>query len=120
MPIKVNFASHLDVILEKTAHAMDKSGDDLSQYLVEIVQEEILYGYSKPIVDTGALFDSIKAEVQMASQNTYTVNAGSNLHYAKYVHNGTSKMKARPFIRSAFNKNQAKIKEIMTDPFRNA
>lgn len=120
MPIKVNFASHLDVILGKKEVAMERSKSDLSEYLVEMVQEEILYGYSRPIVDTGALFDSIQAEVQAASQNAYTVSAGSNLHYAKYVHNGTTKMRARPFITSAFNKNQDKIKKIMTEPFTDA
>lgn len=120
MAIKVNFQSHLDVILDKAHSAMDRSGQDLSEFLVEIVQDEILYGYGKPIVDTGALFDSIQAEVQRASQNAYSVNAGSNLHYAKYVHNGTTKMKARPFVRSAFYKNQAKIQEVMTEPFKNA
>lgn len=55
-------------------------------------------------VDTGRLQGSI----------TYAVDGqkgavGTNVEYAPYVHNGTSRMPARPFLRNAGEKNKDKI-----------
>lgn len=40
---------------------------------------------------------------------------GSNLEYARYVHDGTVNQKANPFIRKAINNNIKNIKAILRD-----
>lgn len=44
-----------------------------------------------------------------AEQNTVVV--GSNVSYAEYVHNGTSKMAGRPFLREGIDKTKDKMQE---------
>lgn len=104
------------------------SMDKLSEALVEAVQEQMLYGYHTPhgldghteIVDTGALYDSIKADWESQSQNLYVANVGvpngsKAADYVEFVHNGTYKLEARPFITDGILKAQDNIKEIFAD-----
>lgn len=44
-----------------------------------------------------------------AEQNTVVV--GSNVEYAEYVHNGTSKMAGRPFLREGIDQTKDKMQE---------
>ena len=44
-----------------------------------------------------------------AEQNTVVV--GSNVEYAEYVHNGTSRMAGRPFLREGIDKTKGKMQE---------
>lgn len=51
-------------------------------------------------VDTGALQDDIKVYAAKLQRDI-----GNNIYYCIYVHNGTYKMKARPYLFNAFEKN---------------
>lgn len=108
--------------LERNAEA---SMEKLAEALVEAVQKQMLDGYHTPhgkdghteIVDTGALFDSIKADWEKQSQNLYTANVGvpSNspaAEYVEFVHNGTYKLEARPFITDGILNAEKAIREI--------
>lgn len=110
-------------VLRRMDGAMSSAADDIKEMLVEAVQEKILYGYHDPhgkdghteIVDTGRLFDSIQADVKRDSQNTYTVTVGStgDTPYSIFVHQGTRKLKGRPFIRDAMEESRPKIRKIL-------
>ena len=94
----------------------------------ESVQYQILYGYNDPhgddghteIVDTGALFESIKGDVKRQSQNLYTVTVGTDRPYAVYVHNGTRKLKARRFITDGLARANKEMKDILIAEMKNA
>lgn len=117
-------------VMKKLSHAIDGVAQTVEADLVEAVQDKILYGYQEPhgadghteIVDTGRLFDSIKAEVKRVSQNTVDVTVGStgSTPYAVYVHNGTRKLKGRPFITDAINESRPDIRATMIDGLQNA
>lgn len=63
-------------------------------------------------VDTGALQTSIKKEVKWEGDKIVgTVTAGEDLPYAVMIEFGTSKMRARPFMRPAWNENLEWIKK---------
>ena len=47
------------------------------------------------LVDSGTLLRSITSQV---IGSHHTVQIGTNVHYAEYLNNGTTKMPARPFI----------------------
>ena len=117
------FQDHSDMVFRQLHSNAQASVEQLVEALPEAVQKQILYGYNTPhgpdghteIVDTGRLFDSIAAEVQRASQNVYTVNVGTNVPYAKYVHNGTYKLESRPFITDGVLGAQDTIRDIFED-----
>lgn len=97
---------HSDVVLKRVATNAQAAIAAAADILVESVQEKILYGYSDlhgnpphtEIVDTGRLFDSITANVSRVSQNAFNADVGTDVPYAYWVHEGTSRLKGRPFI----------------------
>lgn len=64
-------------------------------------------------IDTGNLRNSITHEVVDAEQAVYV---GTNVEYALYVHEGTSKMAPNRFLKNAVERN----KEQITDYIKNA
>lgn len=116
-------------VLRKLGKAIDNAAQETKEMLVEAVQEKILYGYNDPhgkdghteIVDTGRLFDSINADVKRDSQNTVTVSVGStgDTPYSIFVHQGTRKLKGRPFIRDAMEESRVKVRKIMENNIKN-
>ena len=127
---RFTFVDNSAVVLRKMINATDGAARELENDLVEAVQEKILYGYNEPhgkdghteIVDTGRLFDSIDAEVKRVSQNTVDISVGAtgDTAYAVYVHNGTRKLKGRPFITDGVEGSRGHIREVMEGKYRNA
>lgn len=67
-------------------------------------------------VDTGALQASITMTVTPQGEKVIgKVEAGHNVPYAIAVEYGTSKMKARPFMRPALNLNREVMKRILEE-----
>lgn len=60
-------------------------------------------------VDTGRLRNSITHVIDGGELSTYI---GTNVEYARYVHNGTSRQKAQPFLTDAVNQNADKYRRI--------
>ena len=119
----VRFVDHSTVVLRKIGTNSKTAMDNAAEMLVEAVQEKILYGYKDvhgnpphtEIVDTGKLFESITAEVKRDSQNAYSTTVGANTKYAKYVHDGTSKLKGRPFVRDGVMSRQKEMQKILSE-----
>lgn len=122
MAAKFTFKDNSTQVFKAVIAQLDDAADQLKQELVEAVQTKILYGYKDPhgpdghteIVDTGRLFDSIDANVKRVSQNTVDIEVGTNdVPYAIYVHNGTRKLKGRPFIRDTLREQQSHIRDVI-------
>jgi HK97 gp10 family phage protein len=60
-------------------------------------------------VDSGRLKQSITNQV---NEDEKSVDIGTNVDYAVYVHEGNSKQSSKPFIKDAIIKNIDKIKQI--------
>lgn len=124
------FVDNSAEVLRKLRGAIDGVAEQLKEDLVEGVQEKMLYGYNDPhgsdghteIVDTGRLFDSIQAEVKRVSQNTVDINVGATgeTNYAVYVHEGTHKLKGRPFITDGVQEKREHIRATLENGLRNA
>ena len=73
-------------------------------------------GHAKKLcpVDTGTLRNSITHTYD--SKFAYI---GTNVEYAPYVENGTSKMKARPFLKPAATEHGEEYKKLMEDSLKN-
>ena len=122
------FKDNTELILNALASATAEGAQKMADTAVESVQYQILYGYKDPhgedghteIVDTGALFDSIKGDVKRQSQNLYTITVGTDRDYAVYVHNGTRHLKARRFITDGINRARGDMEDIFRDEMKNA
>ena len=122
------FKDNTELILNSLASATKEGAQKMADCAVDSVQYQILYGYKDPhgkdghteIVDTGALFDSIKGDVKRQSQNLYTITVGTDRPYAVYVHNGTRYLKARRFITDGINRARGDMEDILRDEMKNA
>lgn len=122
------FKDNTELVLNALASATKEGAQKMADTAVESVQYQILYGYKDPhgkdghteIVDTGALFDSIKGDVKRQSQNLYTITVGTDRPYAVYVHNGTRYLKARRFITDGINRARGDMEDILRDEMKNA
>lgn len=122
------FKDNTEIVLNALASATKEGAQKMADCAVDSVQYQILYGYKDPhgkdghteIVDTGALFDSIKGDVKRQSQNLYTITVGTDRPYAVYVHNGTRYLKARRFITDGINRARGDMEDILMDEMKNA
>lgn len=116
------FKDNSAVVLRKIGTNSQTAMRNAADMLVEAVQEKMLYGYHTPhgrpphteIVDTGRLFESIQAAVKRDSQNAFSVDVGTDVEYARYVHDGTSRVEGRPFIRDGVMGKQKELKELLS------
>ena len=60
-------------------------------------------------VDTGRLRNSITNAVEVGERSVYI---GSNVEYAAFVELGTSRMKARPYLKPAATEHTAEYKSL--------
>lgn len=124
--VNYTFQDNSDIVLRKVGTNSRSAMEKAAEIMVESIQEKILYGYHDvhgnpphtEIVDTGRLFDSIKAQVRRTSQNAYATEAGSDVPYAIYVHDGTRKLKGRPFITDGILAAQPELKEILSNELK--
>lgn len=122
------FKDNTEMVLDALSSVTKEGAEKIAKEAVDSVQYQILYGYKDPhgkdghteIVDTGALFDSIKGDVKRQSQNLYTVTVGTDRPYAVYVHNGTRYLKARRFITDGINRARGTFKSIFESLMKNA
>lgn len=68
-----------------------------------------------PHLQCGTLSNSITWEVD---KTTLEGRVGSNLPYSKYLTEGTSHMRPRPFLEPALEENRQRIVEILTEPMK--
>ena len=122
------FKDNTELVLNALHSATKEGAQKMADCAVDSVQYQILYGYKDPhgedghteIVDTGALFDSIKGDVKRQSQNLYTITVGTDRPYAVYVHNGTRYLKARRFITDGINRARGDMEDILRDEMKHA
>lgn len=122
------FKDNTELVLNALASATKEGAQKMADCAVDSVQYQILYGYKDPhgndghteIVDTGALFDSIKGDVKRQSQNLYTITVGTDRPYSVYVHNGTRYLKARRFITDGINRARGDMEDILRDEMKHA
>lgn len=76
---------------------------------VELTTGKMKSGYGAPIWETGDLSRSITSEPHPEKKS---VDIGSNLDYASWVHDGTRRMKGRPFLKDALTQGKNDLDEI--------
>jgi len=105
----VKFKDNSSELLEKFKSNQIMALTAIGQIVVEITTDYMMTRYGKPIYRTGDLMRSISYNVNTGELE---VKIGSNLDYAIWVHNGTQKMSARPFLKDAITENAQIIEEV--------
>ena len=92
----------------------------INQSIMAAVEEIglVAEGAAKRIcpVDTGRLRNSITH----AFEDESSVAIGTNVEYAPYVHNGTSRLAGRPFLVDAVTNNASRFRSILMKHMENA
>lgn len=130
--IQIKVQSNADLAKEELEKATERALYAIGVKAVEGSVDAISGRYDiKPAVDTGRLRASISfitptqkgdsgqpkpANAQAGDELTGTaeensVVVGSNVEYAEKVHNGDSKMAARPFLREGIDKTKDQMQE---------
>ena len=99
MPVKVTLTDNSDKVLAQLEGNKEAALNAMGIKAVNLILLQMRQGYGKPIRQTGDLQRDVSYEVNNSS--TDTVDVGNTLKYGPYVHDGTYKMAARPYIRDA-------------------
>jgi HK97 gp10 family phage protein len=122
----VRFEDHSTEVLRRVQGNLKKAAIDVGDIARDAVQEKMLWGYHDvhgnpphtEIVDTGRLFDSIEGQVKAVNANVYQTSVGTDVPYAEYVHEGTYKLKGRPFITDGIMENREEIQTAIREALR--
>lgn len=96
MPIKVTLIDNSDKVLAQLKGNKEAALNAMGIKAVNLILWQMRQGYGKPIRQTGDLQRDVQYDLHEDS-----VDVGNTLHYALYVHDGTRRMAARPYIRDA-------------------
>jgi HK97 gp10 family phage protein len=98
----MNIEMKITPTFEKLGKAFNRAGKDVNKAMMNMLEEYARYTerYAKQVtpVDTGRLRTSIGYEMGNMEARVGT----HNVKYATFVHEGTSKMRARPFLKWGF------------------
>jgi len=108
MAVEVKVTDNTDKVMQIMKGNVEKALTAMGQLAVEMTVDQMNTGYGKPIYKTGDLQRSITFETDVADQ---TVTIGTDITYGIYVHEGTSKMAARPFLKDAIMNNMDMLQE---------
>ena len=122
----VRFEDHSTEVLRRVQGNLKKAAIDVGDIARDAVQMKMLYGYHDvhgnpphtEIVDTGRLFDSIEGQVKAVNANVYQTSVGTDVPYAEYVHEGTYKLKGRPFITDGIMESREEIQTAIREALR--
>ena len=98
MAVQVKLTDNSDKVITQITGNVERALDAMGTKAVNLILWQMRQGYGKPIRQTGDLQRDVNYEVNADAQ---TVTVGNSLEYAPYVHDGTYKMQARPYIQDA-------------------
>lgn len=99
MPVKVTLTDNSDKVLAQLEGNKEAALNAMGIKAVNLILWQMRQGYGKPIRQTGDLQRDVSYEVNNSAPDT--VDVGNTLKYGQFVHDGTSRMGARPYIRDA-------------------
>ena len=110
MPVKVTLTDNSAQVLAKLSANKSAALQAMGVKAVGLTVQKMQSGYGRPIRRTGDLMRSIAYEVENSEKNT--VDVGSNLEYAPFVHEGTSRMAGRPYLRDALQDGSDDLEKV--------
>lgn len=113
MALEWKIEDNSDIILHAKEEAIFAALDDVGLHLQGEAADELENEPRR--VDTGTLKGSIDHQV-----DGHTLLVGTPVEYAPYVHEGTYRMTANPFIKNAFDRNIDQVERYIMEHLQNA
>lgn len=110
MAFRIQLNDHSEAVLAQMDANVERALTAMGIKAVGLIVKQMESGYGKPIRRTGDLMRSIAYEVENSGKNT--VDVGSNLEYAPFVHEGTSRMAGRPYLRDALQDGSDDLEQV--------
>lgn len=98
--------------LEEAIQRMEQARLDRERAMNRIVLTVERAAKKRTPVDTGTLRRSITHRVEASGERGVV---GTNIQYSRFVHEGTSRMKARPYLEEGLRDSDTDIKQIIDD-----
>ena len=95
MAVKVRMTDNSRAVLNTMEGNIEAALNAMGVAAVGMVVKQMQSGYGKPIRQTGNLMRDVQYETDPAAK---LARVGNTLEYAGPVHDGTSRMKGRPYI----------------------
>lgn len=108
MANEVKMISHSAKVLVQLEENRRTALEAMGIKAVSMIVNQMQKGYHKPIWRTGDLQRDVSYAVENSGPGT--VDVGNTLDYSIYVHEGTSRMQARPYISDALTSSGARDK----------
>ena len=115
MDIDVRIEDNTDKIKELAREQMLVALEKVGLQAERDVKTKMARYSPKPIVDTGRLMNSITHETDT---DEMVEIVGTNVEYAPYVEYGTSKTKAKPFLKNTIQDNMSQYMAIVEDSMK--
>lgn len=96
--VKITFTDHSADVLSMIAANVSRALTAMGTVAVGQIVRTMQRAYWRPIWLTGDLQRDVNYEVH---DSEHAVDVGNSLNYATYVHEGTSRMRGRPYITDA-------------------
>jgi len=97
-------------VLKQFEHNIPRALTAIGEAAVEVTTDYMKKRYYRPIYLTGDLIRDVNYKVHERS-----VDIGNSLNYANWVHNGTMKMAARPYLKDAILENRKIWEEVSSE-----
>lgn len=110
MAVKVTLTDNSAQVLAKLNANKSAALQAMGVKAVGLTVDQMEKGYGRPIRQTGDLMRSIAYAAENSGPDT--VDVGSELEYAPFVHEGTSRMQGRPYLRDALTKGANMLKKV--------
>lgn len=107
----VKMIDHRAKVLAQMNANVSRASQAVGTEAVGMTVSKMQSGYGKPIRQTGNLMRDVNFKVDEDGKKT-VITIGNSLFYAPMVHEGTSRMKGRPYLKDAIQGGWSRLQEI--------
>ena len=116
MTITTHLDDNSDMVVRAMEEAVEAALEACGMKAEEYAKRELNGEFGSPKrIDTGRLAGSVAHSGVMKESNSRYIAVGTNVEYAPYVHEGTSRMEANRFLRNAVERHEEEYRQIIRD-----
>lgn len=113
--INAKFRDNSKLVLSQMTGNVEAALEAMGTKAVGMIVSQMQGGYGKPIRQTGNLMRDVQHETVDSEK---IVRVGNTLNYAPHVHEGTYKMKGRPYINDALLSRTDVLEQTASDALK--
>lgn len=106
MAVKVRMTDNSKAVLRTMNKNVEAALDAMGTAAVGMIVRQMESGYGKPIRQSGTLMGDVQHDPDPSAKLT---RVGNTVEYSTYVHEGTSRMKGRPYISDGLSGKESEL-----------